>query len=140
MKLLIDTCTFLWLAGNDRRLSETARNACRNRSNTIYLSALSVLGDCDQASPWPTASARERTELRRALHPGQAALLFIRQRQALELEQLGFDEACAIHEGSLPAHHADPFDRGLVCQAVHHGTPIVTPDPLISRYAAPTLR
>jgi PIN domain nuclease of toxin-antitoxin system len=37
----------------------------------------------------------------------------------------------------LPEHHRDPFDRGLVAQAILHGMSIVTPDPLIARYPAP---
>ena len=127
MRLLVDTCTFLWLAGNDRRLSAAARNACRNRSNTVYLSALSV---------WEIAI---KHRLGRLPLPERASSFVINQRQALQLEQLAFDEACAIHESSLPAHHADPFDRGLVCQAIHHDLVIVTPDPAIASYPAPVL-
>jgi PIN domain nuclease of toxin-antitoxin system len=38
----------------------------------------------------------------------------------------------------LPAHHKDPFDRILVCQAIIHGMTILTPDPLIIRYPVRT--
>ena len=42
MTLLLDTCTFLWLVADDRRLPPRARTECRAPSNTVYLSALSV--------------------------------------------------------------------------------------------------
>jgi len=35
--------------------------------------------------------------------------------------------------------HTDPFDRGLVCQAILNGMTIVTPGEAIARYSAPVL-
>ena len=55
------------------------------------------------------------------------------------LEPLAFDEQSAAHDALLPAHHRDPFDRGLVSQAILNGMTIVTPDALIARYPAPVL-
>ena len=40
---------------------------------------------------------------------------------------------------SCRPHHRDPFDRGLVSQAILHGMTIVTPDAEIARYPAPVL-
>jgi PIN domain nuclease of toxin-antitoxin system len=59
------------------------------------------------------------------------------RREWLCLEQLDFDEAAATHDMLLPAYHRDPFDRGLVSQAIMLGLSIVTPDPAIARYPAP---
>lgn len=42
MKLLLDTCTFLWLAATDSRLSPAAIASRRDPGNTVYLSALSA--------------------------------------------------------------------------------------------------
>jgi len=61
------------------------------------------------------------------------------RRKWLQLESLSFDETAAAHDALLPAHHRDPFDRGLVSQAILNGLSIVTPDPEIGRYPAPTL-
>jgi PIN domain nuclease of toxin-antitoxin system len=36
--------------------------------------------------------------------------------------------------------HRDPFDRLLVGQAIIHGMTILTPDPIIRRYPARTIR
>jgi len=47
------------------------------------------------------------------------------------------DHAAAVE--FLPTHHADPFDRMLVSQAIVHGLTIVTPDPLVTQYPARTM-
>ena len=39
----------------------------------------------------------------------------------------------------LPDHHRDPFDRMLICQAIHHGMILVTPDEAIHRYPVRTM-
>ena len=61
------------------------------------------------------------------------------RRERLGIEPLPFDERHAAHDVLLPAHHRDPFDRGLVSQAILHGMTIVTPDASIARYPAPVL-
>jgi PIN domain nuclease of toxin-antitoxin system len=55
-------------------------------------------------------------------------------RQAHALRELPLDEASALQVARLPPLHRDPFDRMLVCQAIEHGTGIVTPDPKITQY------
>lgn len=40
---------------------------------------------------------------------------------------------------SLPAHHADPFDRLLVAQAITEGAVLVSGDATIARYGVPIL-
>jgi PIN domain nuclease of toxin-antitoxin system len=54
----------------------------------------------------------------------------------LELRQRGYAQL-SLSPGAvfmlnrLPDHHQDPFDRMLICQALHHGLTIMTPDPVI---------
>ena len=127
MRLLLDTCTFLWLATDDPQLSETARRNCRSPANEVFLSALSA---------WEIAI---KHRLGRLPLPEPPTRYVISRRQWLELEPLAFDELCAAHDGLLPAHHRDPFDRGLVSQAILGGMTIVTPDAVIARYPAATL-
>ena len=42
MKLLLDTCTFLWIISDDPALSEEARTAFSDPANEVYLSSVSV--------------------------------------------------------------------------------------------------
>lgn len=127
MKLLLDTCTFLWLAADEPGLSPSARVRCREPSNEVYLSALSA---------WEIAV---KYRLGRLPLPDSPSRYVTSRRQWLEVEPLAFDETSAAHEALLPPHHRDPFDRGLVSQAILHGMTIVTPDPMIAQYPAPVL-
>ena len=127
MKLLVDTCTFLWLAADAPELSPTARTACRAPANEVYLSSLSA---------WEIAIKYRLGRLPLPEPPGRYV---VHRREWLQLRPLAFDEACAAHDALLPPHHADPFDRGLVSQAILHGMTLVTPDPDIARYPAPIL-
>ena len=125
MKLLVDTCTFLWLAADDPELSPMARTACRAPANEVYLSSLSA---------WEIAI---KYRLGRLRLPESPEPFVASRRQRLRIEPLPFDEGDAAHDAVLPSHHRDPFDRGLVSQAIRRGLTIVTPDPLIARYPAP---
>ena len=127
MKLLLDTCTFLWLAADARTLSPQARAACRDRANDVYLSALSAweIGIKYRSGRLPLPETPDRFVTSR--------------RERLGIEPLPFDERHAAHDVLLPAHHRDPFDRGLVSQAILHGMTIVTPDATIATYPAPVL-
>lgn len=127
MRLLLDTCTFLWLASDAPHLSATARSACRNPENEVYLSALSA---------WEIAI---KHRLGRLPLPEPPHRYVATRRQWLELETLTFDEAAAAQDALLPSHHRDPFDRGLVSQAILNGLTIVTPDADIAQYPAPVL-
>lgn len=127
MRLLVDTCTFLWLAADDPQLTATARAACRNPENTVYLSALSA---------WEIAI---KHRIGRLPLPEPPVRYVPNRREWLGLEPLDFDEASAAHDVLLPPLHADPFDRGLVSQAILNGLTIVTPDEAIAAYPAPLL-
>lgn len=127
MRLLLDTCTFLWLAADDARLTPEARSAFRNPGNDVFLSSLSA---------WEIAT---KHRLGRLPLPEPPARYVGSRRTWLRIEPLPFDERCAAHDALLPSHHRDPFDRGLVSQAILNGLTIVTPDPAIARYPAPIL-
>ena len=124
MRLLVDTCTFLSLAADDSNLSKLARASCRDPENAVYLSALSA---------WEIA-IKYRLGL-----PLPPHVCIASRRVWLGLEPLAFNEACAAHNTRLPLHHKDPFDRGLVSQAILHGLTIVTPDPAIMSFPVPVL-
>ena len=127
MKLLADTCTFLWLAANHPRLSPAALAACRDPGNLVYLSALSAL----------EISIKHR--LGRLPLPEPPGRYVVSRREWLEIRPLPLDENAAAHEALLPPHHRDPFDRALIAQAIRGGMTIVTPDRAFSRYPAPLL-
>ncbi len=123
MKILLDTCAFLWFAFDSPRLSKHASEVFLDESNELYLSAASV---------WEISIKHAGGKL----SLGQRPDIFIpKARDANAIATLDIDEESALHAGRLPALHADPFDRMLIAQAVVHGMTILTPDPLIERYA-----
>jgi PIN domain nuclease of toxin-antitoxin system len=127
MKLLVDTCTFLWIVTESPRLSKTAAAVFLDRNNERYLSA---------ASAWEISikHAAGRLPL-----PGRPDVFVPMVRDASGIASLEIDEESALHAGRLPGLHADPFDRMLVAQAIVHGMTILTPDPQIEQYAARVL-
>jgi PIN domain nuclease of toxin-antitoxin system len=127
MRLLVDTCTFLWLAADDPQLSTAAKAACIDPVNDVFLSAISA---------WEIAI---KYGLGRLPLPEPPQIYVPARRRWMRLERLDFDEMAAAHTHLLPDHHRDPFDRALVAQAIVHGMMIATPDPGIAAYPAPTL-
>jgi len=121
VKLLLDTCTFLWLTGG-RPLPPVAAAAISDPANDVFLSAVSA---------WEIVLKHARGTLKLPENP---ARLIPARRATRGVLALPFDEESALHGTRLPPLHRDPFDRMLVAQAIAHGLAIVTPDPLISQY------
>ena len=126
MKLLLDTCTFLWLIADARRLPAPVVERFKRPDTEVYLSA---------ASAWEIALKHALGKLPLEEAPQR---LVPAQRDAHGISALAIDEESALHLSRLPALHRDPFDRLLVSQAIVHGLTILTPDPLITQYPART--
>lgn len=127
MKILLDTCAFLWLVTGSEQLSAIARNFFSDPDNDVYLSA---------ASSWEISVKWSIGKLPLPEEPGS----FIpRQREQHLVTPLPISEDAIFHLPKLPLHHKDPFDRILVCQAIEHTMAILTPDPLIHQYPIRTI-
>jgi PIN domain nuclease of toxin-antitoxin system len=121
VRLLLDTCTFLWLVGGGP-LPVAAATAIRIPSNDLLLSAVSV---------WEIAVKYRAGKL---LLPEPPDRLIPARCRTRGITSLDFDEESALQVLRLPLLHRDPFDRMLISQAIAHGLAIVTPDPAISQY------
>ena len=121
MRLLLDTCTFLWMAGGGS-ISNDAADAIRTPANEVFLSAASV---------WEIVTKFERGRLPLPEPPER---LIPVERRLRGIAPLAFDEEAALQGRRLPWLHRDPFDRMLIAQAIASGLAIVTPDPLIAQY------
>ena len=127
MRILLDTCTFLWLAEGDSALSTHAREAIVDPSNEVFLSPISV---------WEIVI---KQALGRLVLTLSADRYVPEQRQLHRVDTLPVTEYAALQLSRLPPHHRDPFDRLLMAQAVAEGCTIATPDPLIRRYPVSTI-
>ncbi len=127
MKLLLDTCTFLWIVSETERVPRRVRNLFQAADNDVYLSA---------ACAWEIALKYARGHL---LLPTPPEHFVPSERAARGIAPLAIGEEAALHLSKLPLLHRDPFDRILVSQAIVHGLSILTPDPLITQYPARTI-
>lgn len=127
MRLLLDTCTFLWLNIDRKQLPPRVLEACESTGNSLYLSAVSV---------WEIAV---KCGARRLTLPREPALWVPERREQNGIESLPLTEEAAAQVTKLPPLHKDPFDRMLVCQAITKGMTVVTPDPLIRQYTVRVL-
>jgi PIN domain nuclease of toxin-antitoxin system len=127
MKLLLDTCTFLWIISGSPALSERCRALFASQQNEIYLSPVSV---------WEIAV---KHHLGRLPLPGNPGEFITDVRKKHDILELPLVEEAVLHLTRLPDLHKDPFDRMLICQSIFHGFPLLTPDPMVSRYPVRTI-
>jgi len=124
LKILLDTCTFLWIITANPQLSANARDLFVDPFNEVLLSSVST---------WEITM---KYALGRLPLPETPDQLIPSQRKSHGIESLPLDEEATFYLAKLPAHHNDPFDRMLVCQAIVNGLTILTPDKLIRQYPA----
>ena len=127
MKLLLDTCTFLWWSAGSELIPPHVRTLVADPANEVFLSVVSTweisLKHASGRLPLPAPSER-----------------FVpRERNRHGFESLALDEASTLHLPRLPHLHKDPFDRMLVCQGIEHGLSLVTPDQMITQYPVRTV-
>lgn len=122
MNLLLDTHVALWAIADSPKLSKKARELIESPKSLVWISAATV---------WEIAI---KHSLGRGDMPvsGQGALQYFQQSgyRFLPIEP---EHATAVEE--LPTHHADPFDRILVAQALVEPMRLMTHDPIVARYS-----
>jgi len=126
LRILLDTCTFLWIINAEQKLSSSARELFVDPLNEVFLSSV---------SSWEIVI---KYTLGRLPLPEPPEEFIPTQRELHKIEQLSLEEDAAFHLVKLPDYHKDPFDRMIVCQAIVHGMTILTPDEAIRRYPART--
>jgi PIN domain nuclease of toxin-antitoxin system len=123
VKVLLDTHALLWSLEGGGGLSVAARDVIEDRANEIFASVVSA---------WEMSVKRALGKLTAPRELEQA------------LAEAGFTQrlfrfADCNRLSTLPSIHRDPFDRMLISQAMEDGIPLVTKDPLISRYPLQTI-
>ncbi len=122
MRILLDTCAFLWLAANSPRVTSNVRSAFEDKSNLIYLSV---------SSAWEISIKHNLGQLDLPDTPEK----FVPERMVnYQLNLVEVTLAHAIRAGGLPLHHKDPFDRMIIAQAQIEGLVIATPDQAFAAY------
>jgi PIN domain nuclease of toxin-antitoxin system len=129
VRLLLDSCTFLWLIWDEPELSHEARIQIADPRNEVYLSSISL---------WEILLKHQAGRLALA-KPIDPERYYVEQREAHRIAPLPVTEEAVVQMIKLPLIHRDPFDRMLICQAIAHGLVVCTPDRSIQQYPVRTL-
>ncbi len=127
MRILLDTHIFLWFISGDTRLSPDFQNAIRDPDNDVFLSSISI---------W---EAIVKYQVGKLSLPESPAQYLPKQRDRHQITSLDLDENSVIQLAQLPLLYRDPFDRMLICQALHHRLTIATVDAAVRAYAVSVL-
>lgn len=119
MRIILDTVTFIWAVSAPERLSRAARSALRKGSAVREISVVSLT---------EIAVKQTRGKLTFAKADARAGVADLR------LRVLPYSEEHAFRLFDLPTHHADPFDRQIIAQALVEHVPVVTPDDSFNLY------
>lgn len=127
MKLLLDTCALVWLAGDPARLGPSI-TSIMNADDTDLL-----LSDC---SVWEICLKWQAGKL---TLPTPPRIWLEEQRRLRQLQPLSIETTHLYRGSELPDHHKDPFDRLLIAQAIEGGLTIGTCDANIKKYPVATI-
>jgi PIN domain nuclease of toxin-antitoxin system len=113
MRLILDTVTFIWAVSTPERLSRAASAALRRSTAIRELSVISLA---------EIAVKQTRGKLTFGKADVTAGVA------DLQLRVLPYSAEHAFRLFDLPTHHADPFDRQIIAQALAEDVAVVTPD------------
>jgi PIN domain nuclease of toxin-antitoxin system len=123
VRLLLDTHVLIWWLADSPDLSTKARAHIADGGNDVVVSA---------ASAWEMSIKQAVGKLR--VPEG-----LVEAMEASGLKALPIAIEHGLKAGSLPPHHADPFDRMLIAQALIEEFTIATRDPHFEAYGVPIL-
>ena len=119
MRLILDTVTFIWAVSTPERLSRAAMSALRKGTAVREVSVVSL-----------AEIAVKQTRGKLTLGKADA----IAGVADLRLRVLPYAAEHAFRLFDLPTHHADPFDRQIIAQALAEDIAVVTPDEAFHLY------
>jgi PIN domain nuclease of toxin-antitoxin system len=125
MKLLLDTHALIWALSASDRLPRRMEDLLSDPANEVWASAVNAYEIEFKRARSPEI-ARLPTDIEDAVNAVGFAWMPIEARHA-------------AWAGRLPPLHGDPFDRLLIAQALAENAMLVTRDPWIAPYGAPTL-
>jgi PIN domain nuclease of toxin-antitoxin system len=119
VRLLLDTAVLIYAVESPERLSKRAANALTNTANILELSSISLV---------EIAIKTTIGKLKLSADVAWQAL------ENLDIRILPYTADHAFELFALPTHHADPFDRQIIAQALAEQIPVITPDETFQLY------
>ena len=119
VRVLLDTAILIYAVESPERLTKRATTVLENAENVLELSAISL----------------SEIAIKTALGKLRVSADVARQAvAALNIRILPYAADHAFQLFDLPLHHADPFDRQIIAQALSEKIPILTSDEKFSLY------
>ena len=119
VRVLLDTAILIYAVESPERLTKRATTVLENAENVLELSTISL----------------SEIAIKRALGKLRLSADVARQAVAdLNIRILPYTADHAFQLFDLPLHHADPFDRQIIAQALSEKIPILTSDEKFSLY------
>ena len=119
MRLLLDTCIFLWCVKNDAKLSKATRSKIL-AAEEVYVSSASI---------WEAAIKIKLKKLDVDLTE------LVESISASDFLQLPITSVHAAATIKLADIHRDPFDRMLIAQAISEPLILLTADKVLTSYS-----
>lgn len=124
MKVLLDTCTFVWLTSAPQRLSEGARAVLNDQDNELYLS---------QASFWEIAEKVRQGRLRLPDSPQNWINV---QMKVYGVEEVLLSADVIFLGAGLAGEEVGLMNRFLVAHSIREGFTLLSPDASLLRLGA----
>lgn len=119
MRLLLDTHIFCWIFYEPERLARKTRRLIED-AEIVFVSVASI---------WEVAIKARLGKIQ-----ADPQELF-EQIAANDMQELPVLSKHALCVATLPLHHADPFDRLLIAQAITEPLHLLTADPQLKPYS-----
>jgi len=121
--VLVDTHILLWIFSDSSRLTANAKKALENNDACISIASL-----WEMAIKSSLPNESKRLELKDTIQD----IAKVCQDQGIDILPVTPDDCQRIR--LLPYHHADPFDRNIMAQAIERGMALITKDENIRKY------
>ena len=122
MRILLDTHCWLWLQADPGKFSSATLSLLEDPAHELLLSA---------ASCWELSI---KYSLGKLPLPEPAETYVLKRLERHGVIGLSIELRHALHAGTLPMLHRDPFDRLLVAQAQLEGLALPTADSKVRAY------
>jgi hypothetical protein len=127
MRILLDTCAFIWLASDPGQLGGDARSALEDPHKERFLSLSSV---------WEIVL---KYHLGKLPLPSKPEEWVEEQARIQDITILNLERGVIYQSGKLPPIHRDPFDRMIAADSLIHKMPILSPDGPFKEYGCKVL-
>jgi PIN domain nuclease of toxin-antitoxin system len=122
VKYLLDSMTWPWSIYSVEKINPRCLEILENGREEIYFSA---------ATAWEVSIKARLGKLRLPGPPAQCIPAFMAKQ---DLRPLPVTQLHAVKVYDLPPHHADPFDRLIIAQAITEEMTVLTADRDFKRY------